>query len=70
MAATPENKKGVDLMATPFLASNEDEHKPDQRISRLVSGVITLAFITSLTVNAGWRDWTRTNDPHHVKVVL
>ncbi len=18
----------------------------------------------------GWRDWTRTNDPHHVKVVL
>ncbi len=24
----------------------------------------------SATYNIGRRDWTRTNDPHHVKVVL
>src|SRR6187431_679415 len=26
--------------------------------------------LNQLPVNVGRRDWTRTNDPHHVKVVL
>src|SRR5256885_354649 len=46
-----------------------------QSVSKRVRGVITMSFLNNnersqASVKGGRRDWTRTNDPHHVKVVL
>ncbi len=46
----------------------------DAETDGLVRGVITVSpfslLLNVLQVDVGRHDWTRTNDPYHVKVVL